>query len=89
LGILPTVKCVCLYTFDILSDGNHFVTVLILYSRKFLLEPTFRSLKTHFWIFSIALSTSFTGLLIYPEVLERERMIYFWYLYLIYMEIGR
>jgi hypothetical protein len=27
--------------------------------------------------------------LIYPEVLERERMIYFWYLYLIYMEIGR
>jgi hypothetical protein len=52
-------------------------------------SPTFRSLKTHFWIFSIALSTSFTGLLIYPEVLERERMIYFRYLYLIYMEIGR
>jgi adenine-specific DNA-methyltransferase len=52
--------------------------------QEVLLLPTFRSLKTHFWIFSIALSTSFTGLLIYPEVLERERM-----LYLIYMEIGR
>jgi hypothetical protein len=31
---------------------------------------TFRSVKTHFWIVSIALSHSCTGLLPYPEVLH-------------------
>jgi hypothetical protein len=39
--------------------------------------PTFRSLKTHFWILIIALYACFTRALLDLEVLEKERMIYF------------
>jgi len=40
-------------------------------------EPTFRSLKTPFWICSTALFTSFTGLLRYLKARIKEHMAYF------------
>jgi hypothetical protein len=42
-----------------------------------MLIPTFRSLKTHFWVLINALYARFASVSPDLEVLEKERMIYF------------